>query len=102
MSAANKPAPYRHLVGNSYQRLLGNIFFNTAYLEHYSTRPNSRRPVIRLAFTLAHTSLKRLRAYRLVWEYTDINLAFTMQKVSRRHSTSLYMTTAYPALLQCL
>jgi hypothetical protein len=102
MSASNKSAPDGHLMSHSHKRLFGNVFFYSADFEHHGTGPNSCCPKIGLALTFTHSGFQRLRTYRLVREYADINFAFTMKKVRRRNSACLYMPAAYPALFQCL
>jgi hypothetical protein len=102
MSSLNEPAPNRHFMSDPDQCLLGHIFSYSAYFKANLSGPDSGDPKFRIAFTFAHSGFQRLGTYRLMRKYPDIDLAFTMQKVSGCNSACFNVPCGYPAHLQGL
>src|SRR4030042_1491309 len=84
-------------MGDSYQGLFCEALVNAADLEADLSGSDSGHPEFRLAFAFAHSSFKRLGAYRLMREYPEIDFAFPMQKMSSRDSARLNVLCGDPA-----
>jgi hypothetical protein len=84
-------------MGDSYKGLFSDALVNAADLEADLSGSDSGHPEFRLAFAFAHSSFKRLGAYRLMRKYPDIDFAFTMQKMSSRDSAGLNVLCGDPA-----
>jgi hypothetical protein len=89
-------------MGDSYKGLFSEALVNAADLEADLSGSDSGHPEFRLAFAFAHSSFKRLGAYRLMRKYPDIDFALTMQKMSSRDSASLNVLCGDPTGLEGL
>jgi hypothetical protein len=102
MPSFNKPAFDRHFMSNPDERLLRHIFAHSADFKANLPGPYSCNPKFRLTLAFAHSRLQRLGTYRLMWKHPDIDLAFTMQKVSCCNSASFNVPCCYPTRFQSL
>jgi hypothetical protein len=84
------------------QRLLCHFLTYSADLKANLPRPDSGDPKFRFTFTFAHSRFERLGTYRFMRKYSDIDLAFAVQKVSRCNSAGFNIPCRYPASFQSL
>lgn len=102
MSSLKESASYRHLMGDSEERLFCDVFLDAADFEHNGSRFYTCGPEIGLSLSFSHSGFEGLRTYGFVWEYSDIDLSFSMEEVCGGNTPGFDVPCANPTCLQRL
>src|SRR5437667_1083701 len=86
----------RQFVRRQSQSFLGCRFVHSSHLKHDASRLHHRNPLLRRAFALAHTGLRRLFGERLVRENPDPQFAAALDEPRNRHTRRFNLPVGDP------
>src|SRR2546430_12750909 len=92
----------RQLVRRQSQSFLGRCFVHSGHLEHDASRLHHGNPLLRRAFALAHTGLRRLFGERLVRENPDPQFAAALDEPRNRHTRRFNLPVGDPGVFHGL